>query len=93
MEKRISDPDAVKAALSATGLTQVVFGRMIGENQSQVSRWANGATLSHWQHRIVVRMGKVSAESARLLPFLLSEDRIEDALMVGLGSSLPEVAE
>lgn len=93
MEKRISDPDAVNAALTATGLTQVSFGRLIGESQSQVCRWGKGASLSPWQHRMVVRLGKVSEESARLLPFLLSEDRIEDALVVGLGSVVPEVKE
>jgi hypothetical protein len=92
MEKRISDPDAVRQALQATGLSQAGFGRLLGESQSQVCRWSKGASLSPWQHRMILRIGKVEGDATRVLYFLMSEDRIEEALGVCLGAPLPEVA-
>lgn len=89
----ISDPDTTKAAMRATGLSQVGIAKLLGVAQPTVSGWCNGNRMGQWHHRMLVRISKVGPDVQRALYFLVNTDRLEEALGVCLGAPVPEIAE
>ena len=88
----VSDPEAVKAAQRASGLSQAGLAKLMGVVQPTVSGWSNGRRIGNWHHRMLVKIAKVGPDVPRVLYFLVKEDRLEEALGICLGAPLPFVA-
>lgn len=89
-KRGVIDPEGVRDAMRNTGLSQVGFGRLVGgAAQATVSGWVNGQPMRTWEHNLVVRLQKVSSDSARVLHLLVHSGRELEALGVCLGAPVP----
>lgn len=78
------------SARKKTGLNQRRFGELIGRSQNRVSEWESGHHhIEEYTKCILTQIRRSCTKtSSRLLPWLLSEGRIGDALVVALGGKL-----
>lgn len=78
------------SARKKTGLNQRQFGELVGRSQNRVSEWESGHHhIEEYTKCILTQIRRSCTKtSSRLLPWLLSEGRIGDALVVALGGGL-----
>lgn len=78
------------SARMKTGLNQRRFGELIGRSQNRVSEWESGHHhVEEYTKCILTQIRRSCTKtSSRLLPWLLSDGRIGDALVVALGGKL-----
>lgn len=78
------------SARKKTGLNQRRFGELIGRSQNRVSEWESGHHhIEEYTQCILTQIRRSCTKtSSRLLPWLLSEGRIGDALVMALGGKL-----
>lgn len=77
------------SARKKTGLNQRRFGELIGRSQNRVSELESGHHIEEYTKCILTQIRRSCTKtSSRLLPWLLSEGRIGDALVVALGGNL-----
>ena len=85
----IFDPNSVKAAMAATGLTQAKFARLLGVAQASVSGWATTKKgMDRRNYALVCRFAAAEIDRP-VVDFLLKEGRELDALAVCLGAPAP----
>lgn len=85
----IFDPNAVKAAMASTGLSQVKFARLLGVSQATVSCWATMKQGMDRRNYALVRRFAAAEIDRTVVDFLLKEGRELDALAMCLGAPAP----
>lgn len=78
------------SARKKTGLSQALFGEMIGRSQNRISNWENdGALIEEYPKLVLKRIRKECKPSqAKLLRYLLSQGNVMDALVLAMGGKL-----
>lgn len=78
------------SARKKTGLSQALFGEMIGRSQNRISNWENDGTLIEEYPKLVLKRIRKECKpsQAKLLRYLLSQGNVMDALVLAMGGKL-----
>lgn len=76
-------------ARTKTGLSQEMFGQLLGKSQERISRWETGEGFSPYLKELFLTISRKCGKKApKLLPWLIGEGRLAEALILVLGGNL-----